>query len=389
MAEAAVCEAPRTNDSGERKGLSGNTALLTPDQSESSRNSAHLEEKNRFAAADERYKTAGVLPGDFQITGLQDSKSQSAKYTLYEQPASQALRPLPLLPELAKTGPYDSDTKLNVQITNVPEVSPAMTGQQVLNYFETTSQVGAAAVHPIEEHLAQPNAINKDLTNVGLALYGFPEYAAHNPDQLIIDGKNAIQWASRQAENISEKLDKAMTPEQRAEMAGAVLPLFFMDGEPLSPKASKQMELENMSAEQLEGLGIKKAEIPIQFERDQSSIQARVPGYPRAICRVETPSPGVVECTDLFRGGLPEGTGNSLLSETLKTYDVMPSKQLVLKGIINPPTLQAYSEGAAAEDTLVAKSATKALKSLGITPSSYQYEVVGDKLNIIIETGSK
>ena len=75
-----------------------------------------------------------------------------------------------------------------------------------------------------------------------------------------------------------------------------------MDGEPLSPKASKQMELENMSAEQLEGLGIKKAEIPIQFERDQSSIQARVPGYPRAICRVETPSPGVVRVTilDLF-----------------------------------------------------------------------------------------
>ena len=93
MAEAAVREAPRANDSGERKGLSGNTALLTPDQSESSRNSAHSEEKNRFAAADERYKTAGVLPGDFQITGLQDSKSQSAKYTLYEQPASQALRP--------------------------------------------------------------------------------------------------------------------------------------------------------------------------------------------------------------------------------------------------------------------------------------------------------
>src|SRR5271168_3372344 len=144
MAETAVREAPRANDSGERKGLSGNTANLTPEQSESARNSAQSGEKTRLSAADQRYKAAGVLPADFQITGAPEPNAQSQKYTVYEQPASQALAPLPPIGETVTSGPYDSSTKLNIQITNVPEVSPPMTGQQVLNYFETATQVGAA-----------------------------------------------------------------------------------------------------------------------------------------------------------------------------------------------------------------------------------------------------
>jgi hypothetical protein len=332
-------------------------------------------------------EAAGVLPADFQITGAPEPNAQSQKYTVYEQPASQALAPLPPIGETVTSGPYDSATKLNIQITNVPEVSPPMTGQQVLNYFETATQVGAASVRPVEVHLAQPNAINKDLLNAAQAVYGFAENAATNPNQLIQDGKNAFQWSTQQLENVGEKMDKPMTPEQRAQMAGAILPLFFVDGEAMSPKASKQMGLENMTPEQLEGLGIKKVELPIKLANEKNFIGANIPGYGANFCG-DVVSPGVVRTTVLFRGTLPEGAGSNFLAEALKAHDALPTKELVLKGIVNPATLKAFREGVAAEDTLLGKCATKALDSLGITPTSYRYEVVNGTLNIIIKTGS-
>jgi len=387
MAETAVCEAPKVNDTGERKGLSANHANLAPEQSDSARNSANAQENARLAAADQRYKTAGVLPADFQITGAPDTKPSNPKYTVYEQPASQAVAPLPPLGETVKSHPYDSSTKLNIQITNVPEVSPPMTGQQLLNFFETATQVGVASVRPVEQHLAQPNAINKDLVNVPQAIYGFAEYAVTNPNQAIQDGKNAFQWGKQQVEDIGEKMDKPMSPEQRAQMAGALIPLFFMDGEPMSPKTSKQMGLENMTPEQLEKLGIKKTELPLKLDKYENFIAASVPGYGANFCG-DVVSPGVVRATVLFSGTLPEGSGSTFLAEALKAHNALPTKELVLKGIINHATLKAFREGVAAEDTLLGKCATKALKSLGITPTSYQYEVVNGTLNIIIKTGS-
>jgi hypothetical protein len=44
-------------------------------------------------------------------------------YFLHERPASQAIEPMPPILDSLKQSPHDSDTKLNIQITPVPEVS--------------------------------------------------------------------------------------------------------------------------------------------------------------------------------------------------------------------------------------------------------------------------
>jgi len=377
-----MSEATSFTDRSESKSLLGPQALTLDSKLNGSDYSfSHIQETNRLKSDDQRYKASGVLPADFQIAGLE---STSQKYTVYDQPAAQALQPPGPISETLTTGPYDSPIKLNVQITNVPEVSSAVSDQELTNYFSVATQSAATITSDsalqVAENLAKPNAINDDLISLA-------HHFSQDSNQFNKDAQAIATGTMREVENIADKLDKPMTPDQRAEMAGAVLPVFLMDGEALNPKVSNQMGLEQMTPAQLEALGIKRTEIRLNFERDETSFQARVKDDPRAICRIETPSPGVVECTDLYRGSLPEGTGNFLLSETLQNAGVMPTKQLVLRGIINPPTLAAFEQGLSAEDTLVAKSATKALKSLGIEPTSYRYQVVGDKLNIVIETG--
>lgn len=93
-----------------------------------------------------------------------------------------------------------------------------------------------------------------------------------------------------------------------------------------------------------------------------------------------------MHATDLSRGHLPEGTGYAFLSEALKAHGKLPTRQLILEGIINPETQQAFKSGIAAQDTLIGKCATKALMSLGITPTAYRYEILRDSLNIVIDT---
>jgi hypothetical protein len=379
-----VGESFSLNDIGESRLLKGTSApALTPDLVNFQ---VPAQEKTRLANDGARYKAKGFLPADFQIAELTDYKLQGQKPIVFERPASQALEPMPPLSESLKLSPYDSSIKLNVQITNVPDVTAGISGKELVGYFGTVLRSSADAVLPIAEHLAQPNAVKTDLIDAGNALYGLPEYVSRNPDQLITDGKNTVYWATQQAGAVLDRLDKPMTPDERAAMAGSILPLFVIGGKLIHPQAVEEMGLANMSEAELEKLGIKRFEMPkLNLERDEFSVKASIPGDPKAFVEANVPSPGVVNVTYINRGNLPEGMGGNLLAQTLQGHGALPTHRLVFSGIINPETLDQFWAGVAPERTLLGKSGAKAMRVLGIEPTSYNFETVRGKLNLVIE----
>lgn len=174
-------------------------------------------------------------------------------YSVYSAEASQAVeRPGPIAKALTD-GDYQSSVKLNVQITNVPEVSKGVRPEDLLTYTGTVMDAGAKAVRPIEEHLSKPNAVNEDLWNLPGAAMGGLEHLANSSEQV---NKDAAALTGRAL----DVLDKPVKPEHRAEMAGQILPLFFFEGdkEPIDSNVAKQMNLAELTDEELSALGIQR-----------------------------------------------------------------------------------------------------------------------------------
>jgi hypothetical protein len=177
-------------------------------------------------------------------------------YSVYSAEASQAVeRPGPVARALTD-GDYQSSVKLNVQITNVPEVSKGVGPEDLLTYAGTIMDAGAKAVRPIEEHLSKPNALNEDLWNLPGAAMGGLEHLAKSPEQV---NKDVAALTGRAL----DVLDRPMEAKQRATLIGALMPMFFLEGhgQPIESEAARQMKLEQMSAEQLKGLGIERVEM--------------------------------------------------------------------------------------------------------------------------------
>jgi hypothetical protein len=123
----------------------------------------------------------------------------------------------------------------------------------------------------------------------------------------------------------------------------------------------------------------------ILFSRDSFSVKATIPGDPKAYARIELPELGIANITDIFKGGLPKGGGSDLLAKTLQSQGVSPSKQLVFKNIINSPTIEAFEAGLNPADTVMGKVGQRTLEKLGLTPSSFRFEVNRGKLDLIID----
>jgi hypothetical protein len=73
--------------------------------------------------------------------------------------------------------------------------------------------------------------------------------------------------------------------------------------------------------------------------------------------------------------------GGDFLAQTLRGHRALLTHQLVFSGIINPETLEQFQAGWTPDATLLGKSGTKAMRALGIEPSSYKFETVRGKLN--------
>lgn len=179
-----------------------------------------------------------------------DKRTANGKpYQVYTAEASQALqKPGEISKELTQ-GEYQSRTKLNVQITNVPEVSPGLNPQDAIKYVSTVVDTGVAAVRQIEHHMTEQGAINQDIENTA-------NHLKQSPFQFEKDVLGAFLGAV-------DKLDKPMTADQRAGVAGALMPMFFLEGgaKPIDNAAVNQMKLDQMTAEELKMLGIERKEM--------------------------------------------------------------------------------------------------------------------------------
>jgi hypothetical protein len=123
----------------------------------------------------------------------------------------------------------------------------------------------------------------------------------------------------------------------------------------------------------------------LKLANDGYSIKATVSDDSKAFIRGETPSPGVVEVTDIFRGDLPKGSGGQFLAETLQGHGAVPTKQLVFKNITNEPTVNLYKAGGVAAESVLGKTAERTLQILNIEPSNYSFQLTRGKLNIVID----
>lgn len=179
--------------------------------------------------------------------GFYDSDAEAGT-KVFEKPAKQAVEPMPALTPVLSEGPYDSTVKLNVQITNVPEVSEGVKPEELLQYTDTMLQSGAQVVRQIERHMAEPNAINNDMANMAA-------HFSQSPYQLNKDVQVLFNAAM-------DQIDHPVTIDERAKAAGNLMPMFFFEGnavEPISPQTVEQMGLETLSQEELNSLGISRS----------------------------------------------------------------------------------------------------------------------------------
>lgn len=201
--------------------------------------------------------------GKFGIDGAGDEvpkeNANGTPYAVYSQEASQAIKGLGSISKSLTEGDYQSSVKLNIQVTQVPEVPKAVTAQDALKYTSTVMEAGVQVVRQAENHLAKPGAINRDLLDMALAGSRLPGYLS-NTEQLQKDVSSFVTGAAQKVDAVVQQMDKPMTPEQRAKMAGTILPLFFFEGGkgPIDKKVVQQMKLEQMTEEELESLGIQK-----------------------------------------------------------------------------------------------------------------------------------
>lgn len=195
---------------------------------------------------------------DAGMVAAQDSVNQHfGSVQIFEAPAGQAVEAMPQVSRTLLTGAYDSCVKLNVQITNVPEVSQPVNPQKLIHHLDAMLAAGATAVRPVERWLATPNAVNTAFISVGPALDNAVNYYANTPgDQVVKDAQFTVNSAG---EALETTIGHALTPEERAKVTGSIMPLFFFEGnvrEPIQPEAVRQLSLDGLKESELSELGI-------------------------------------------------------------------------------------------------------------------------------------
>lgn len=191
----------------------------------------------------EQYK-ARVAQIQANRFGFYDSEAE-ASTKVFEKPAKQAVEPMPALSAVLSEAPYNSAVTLNVQITNVPEVSEGVKPEEILEYTDRMMQSGVQVVRQFEQHMTEPDAINQDMANMAA-------HFSQSPYQLNRDAEALFNAAI-------EQIDHPMNLDERAKAAGNIMPMFFFEGntsEPISPQTVEQMGLETLSQEELNSLGI-------------------------------------------------------------------------------------------------------------------------------------
>ena len=257
MARPALTETPRPSDATGNPRTAAQPNAFSSELHATNPNRALSAEQGRLSSADARYQSGGVLPSAVQLV----DSNLPVQPSVYEKPALQAVQPMPPVDDSLSGGPFDSSQKLNVQITNVPEISQGVFTGDSLNYLSAYTNSGAIAfstpVITLLEHMAHPGAFNSDALNT-------LNHFSQSPNQLNSDAQAVVGKANDFAAKISDEISQPMSVDERAKMAGSFMPIFFLPGnKALNPEVSKQMGLETKSAEELEKLGIKRVEVPV------------------------------------------------------------------------------------------------------------------------------
>jgi hypothetical protein len=122
----------------------------------------------------------------------------------------------------------------------------------------------------------------------------------------------------------------------------------------------------------------------LSFADDGFATWAKVAGDEKAFARIVQEA-DALHVTDIYRGSLPPGSGSQLLAEGLKAAGGIRSGQrLIFKNIINPETIAAYEAGASAGTSLLGRTGTKALGYLGLEATTFEFQIVRGKLDLII-----
>lgn len=279
-------------------------------------------------------------------------------------------------------------------ISNVPEISKGISSTQDLEDLRkgVLQGIGNSVLGTLDS-LSQPKAVENALLGIGPALDASVDYYNKTSAEQVI--KDATQFAGAGLQALENNLGHPLTQNEIGTPTGEAATFFIPIGASKVLKAQEidalggMQKLEKLNPEDLAKFGVRRFEMPkVNLERDQYSIQGSIPGDSRAWMRAETPRPGVVDVTAIDKGGLPDGTGGEFMAIVMRGHDAIPTKQLNMANVTNKETLAAYAKGIPAEETLLGKCATKALRSLGITPTSFRYEWIESRqrLNILIET---
>lgn len=225
----------------------------------------HNSDQNKSAT--DMYRKPGDAPVStvkFGIDGLTNDKptgrnADGKPYAVHTQEASQALEKPSPISKSTTEGAYQSEIKMSVQITNVPEVPSAVTPQEAMKYTTKVMEAGAQSVRQTEDYLARPNAINNSLNDMAVAGSKLPGYFQNSPEQLSKDAQTFAGALIQKTGEVVQSIDKPLTAEQRAKMAGGMLPFFFFEGgKEIDPKVAKQMGLEHLTEAELKTLSIEK-----------------------------------------------------------------------------------------------------------------------------------
>ncbi len=186
--------------------------------------------------------------------------SENDKKQVFEKPAKQAIEPMPALSSTVNEGPYNSTVKLNVQITNVPEVSEGVKPEEALEYLDQAFEAGAQAGKPVEQWMTTPNAVNDALVGIGPTLDNAINYFANNFSEKVYRDTQSI--LGRAGDSLDRTFAYPHSPTERAHIAGNLMPMFFFEGntkKPIRPETVQQLGLEGMSESELAALAIRKA----------------------------------------------------------------------------------------------------------------------------------
>ena len=212
-------------------------------------------EKARNPNADEVSKATKPHLGDGSLRRFNqahlDSQNESIEIDFGSHVAS---REKPLTEQQASScEPHGKKNEIHLSQPAHPE--------NALHLVDVTLETAARLLEMPFLHLAENNAVNKDVAN-------FIEHFRHDPNQFNKD-------ATKVGGQILGIIEKPMSEEERAKMIGVLIPLFFMPGSqtPLDANKVKAMNLERMTATELAEVGITRRVVEV-YRGDNRAYEA-------------------------------------------------------------------------------------------------------------------